>query len=141
MTTAPAWNHLISRDKILALHQSGIELYGGDLLPPRENCLEQSMGNAYTAEQYKSSDDSVEGFIFSAYLLFYLVDNHCFTDGNKRIGWLAAMQVLLGLGLTVNATNNEAFDFCMRIADSTKANCVTDAQEVLEWISDRIIEI
>jgi death-on-curing protein len=71
-------------------------------------------------------------------LLFYLVSNHCFVDGNKRIGWLAAMRVLLSFGLTVSATDDEAEAFCMRIADSQKADAIRDGQDVVIWLSERL---
>jgi len=138
MTDLSPWHRLMAMDTVIALHKLGIDKYGGDHSPPKENCLEQSLGGAYSAEQYTSTEDSVEGLIFAGYLLFYLVSNHCFVDGNKRIGWLAAMRVLLSLGLTVSATDDEAEEFCMRIADSQKLDAIRDGQNVVIWLSERL---
>lgn len=138
MTEASPWQHLMSSDIVLSLHKAGIEKFGGDYSPPKEGCVERSLGGAYSAEQYASSADTVEGLIFAGYLLYYLATNHCFTDGNKRIGWLAAMRVLLGLGLTVNASDDEAEAFCMRIADSQKPDAIRDGQDVVIWLSERL---
>ncbi len=49
--------------------------------------------------------------VFRGCLLYYLMKNHCFVDGNKRVGWAACMEVLRALGLTVTATDKEAEDF------------------------------
>lgn len=138
MTDVSPWHHLIPVDTVVVLHKAGIDKYGGDHSPPKEGCLEQSLGGAYSAEQYTRADDTVEGLIFAGYLLFYLVSNHCFVDGNKRIGWLAALRVLLNLGLTIRATDDEAEAFCMRIADSQKPDAIRDGQDVVIWLSERL---
>jgi death-on-curing protein len=109
------WATRITVDDILALHQEGILRYGGDYSPPASGCIERSLGAAYNAELYTQTEDSRMGLCFAGCLLFYLTQNHCFTDGNKRIGWMAAVEVLRKFGLTVQATDDEACLFCLRI--------------------------
>jgi death on curing protein len=59
-----------------------------------------------------------------------LAKNHCFLDGNKRIAWMAAVEVILREGLEVNATTDEAADLVLRVADN-----LCSREQVLEWFS------
>lgn len=139
MNDLSPWEHVINTQMVVALHQKAIDDHGGLHSPPKEGCLEQSLGNAYTAEQYTQTSDSAEGLGFAGYLLFYLSRNHCFTDGNKRIAWIAAMRVLLNHGLTVEASDDEAEEFCMRIADGNHPNTIKEAEGVVFWLAERLI--
>ncbi len=141
MIEPPPWENLLPVQTVLALHAEGIRLHGGDLGDPKQGCVEQSLGNAYTAEQYSQTDDSEGGLCFAGYVLFYLASNHCFTDGNKRIAWSSAMRILLISGLTVEATDEEAVEFCLRIADSTREDKITDGIEVVEWLAERLFPV
>jgi prophage maintenance system killer protein len=102
------WAQLISADGILDLHAESIRRYGGDPTPtPLPGCVERSLGAAWNAELYAASEQAIQGCCFAGCLLYYLIMNHCFIDGNKRVGWVACMEILRGLGLTVNATDDE----------------------------------
>jgi death-on-curing protein len=72
--------------------------------------------------------------VFSGFLLFYLNQNHCFSDGNKRTAWLAGLQVLLSLGLTVLATTGEAEELCLSIAGGS----IDSADDVVDWLAERL---
>src|SRR5262249_18616717 len=129
MTPAQPWDHLITLPEVLGLYAEGVRRYGGESSPPKPGCLEQSVGNAYTAELYSESD-AMPGLAFSGYLLFYLTRDHCFVDGNKRIAWLCAMRVLGNIPLTVNVSIDDAETLCQRIADSTRDDAIRDGSEV-----------
>lgn len=88
------------------------------------------------AELYSGSDDAKQGLCFAGCLLFYLVKNHCFVDGNKRVAWASCMEVLRSLGLTVNATDDEAEAFCINVI--TGENMVKKAVDVCLWIAPRL---
>lgn len=54
-----------------------------------------------------------------AALVQSVVNNHALVDGNKRLG-LAAVITYLGInGVTLNASNDEAYDLIMSIADGS----------------------
>lgn len=141
MNTPPPWENFLPIQSVIELHSQGIDIHGGIHSAPKDGCVEQSLGNAYNAEQYNQTDDSEGGLCFAGFVLFYLASNHCFTDGNKRIGWAACMRVLLNLGLTIDATDDDAEVFCMRIADSTRSDSVKDGMEVVNWIAERLVAI
>jgi death-on-curing protein len=98
------WAHLISFAVVFELQAESIRRFGADATPtPREGCLEGSLGAAWNAELYAASENAIQGLCFAGCLLYYLIMNHCFMDGNKRVAWTACMEVLRLLGLTVNA--------------------------------------
>jgi death-on-curing protein len=136
MSEGEPWEHLTGLDEIIQLHEDGIRRYGGDLSTPREGCVEGSLGAAWSFELYMASPDAYEGLCFCSGLLYYLVKNHCFTDGNKRIAWMAAMESLRVLGLTVKASDDEAEQFCLDVISGS----VKDATAVVSWIASRLEE-
>jgi death-on-curing protein len=80
------------------------------------------------------------GLCFAGCLLYYLVKNHCFIDGNKRVGWAACMEVLRALGLTVNATDAEVEGFCLAILDKD-SEVARNAVDVSAWLAPRLIAL
>src|SRR4051794_9181731 len=85
------WGDLLSVERVLELHELGLKAHGGLMSPPKEGCIQGSLGNAWTAEQYVDPDVGRPGLLFAACVLFYLAKNHCFVEGNKRAAWLASM--------------------------------------------------
>jgi hypothetical protein len=73
---------------------------------------------------------------FAAFLLRSLVQDHCFVDGNKRVAWLAALDVLaLGANLTLGVDEEEAANFVLRVADGTTRSI----PEIAAWLAERLI--
>ena len=138
MTDFEPWSHLISTDKVIALHGEQMAKYSQTPLPIGSHsvdCVDGKLGNAWTSETYRIEEEDVrQGVSFAAFLLFYLVLGNCFPDGNKRIGWAASMIVLAELGLTVKATSDEATDFVQGIASGH----VKNGLEVVQWIASRL---
>jgi len=79
-------------------------------------------------------DDAKPGICFAGFILFYLVLGNCFPDGNKRVGWAAAMTVLAALGLTIKATDDEVVELVTSIAEGR----IRDGVRVVKWIGARI---
>ena len=133
------WQHLITVDKIIEFHLKSLQLVGQDPLSigsEQTDCVAARIGNAWLAEQYSSTNTSntLNGLCFAGYLMFYLVKDHCFQDGNKRIGWIAAMAVLASLGLTIRSTDEDAIDFVQGIA----SNEISGGRDVVQWLADRL---
>jgi prophage maintenance system killer protein len=102
--------------------------------PQHADCVDGKIGNAWQSELYVSDEDAKKGICFAGFLLFYLTMGNCFPDGNKRIGWIAAMTVLSEVGLTVKATDEEAEAFVTKIA----AGLIRSGLEVVNWIAGRL---
>jgi death on curing protein len=142
MTTHPEpWTEWIGTETVGMLYADGIRLHGGSGSAPKDGCVEGALGAAYNAELYSRPEIEPEGLIsglvFCGHLLFYLSTKHCYIDGNKRIAWSCAMFVLLRIGLTIEATEDEVVAFCLQIADGE----VRSASEVVTWIGDRLAPI
>ncbi len=132
------WQHLITTERILELHEQSLRSYHQKPLAigaEQMDCVKGRIGNAWQAEWYSSKERHVRsGLCFAGHLMYYLVRGHCFPDGNKRIGWIAAMTVLASLGLTVRSTGADAIDLVMRIS----TNEVPDGSAVVQWLAARL---
>jgi hypothetical protein len=73
---------------------------------------------------------------FAGFVLFYLGRNHCFTDGSKRVAWLAAMWILEARGVTVQATTDEAEAMILAAIEGTT---ITSGVDVARWFADRLV--
>lgn len=132
---AEPWQHWLSKDQLLEIHDHSLVLFGGLNQELKPGCLEASLNAAFAAEHYDAQqhEHKLPGLQFAGSLLFALSKNHCFADGNKRIAWAAAMATLARLGLTVSASDDEATDFCLAIARSE-----LNKAEVIAWLGQRL---
>lgn len=133
------WQHLIASDEIIALHAKSLQDVGQDALSigvEQTECVEARIENAWMAEHYSSEKtlNVRNGLCFAGYLMFYLVKDHCFPDGNKRIGWIAALTVLASLGLTIEFSHDDAVDLVEGISN----NDVSGGGDVVRWLAERL---
>lgn len=137
MSDPRPWDELLPIATVYELYSRGIKEYGGDPSDPKPGCVDGSLGAAWNAESYSDPGaTNVRGLVFSGYLLFYLSQNHCFSDGNKRVAWSTAMHVLLSHGLTVEATADEAEKLMLEVIKGQ----ISDGLEVVNWLADRLID-
>ena len=138
MSPLEPWSALITDGNIRELYIEGIKKYGGMRSNPKEGCLEGALGAAWSAEVYNEfPEHAIAGLCFSGYLLFYLSTKHCYIDGNKRVGWISMVRVLLSLGLTVEVSEEEAKVYCLAIADGQ----IENGSHVVKWIAERLIRV
>jgi death-on-curing protein len=135
---AETWSDLVTIERVHELHAEGIRRYGGETeIMPRPGCLEGSIGNAWTAELYREDGILHRGLVFAGFVLFYLAKNHCFVDGNKRVAWLTAMQVLLRLSLTIEATTDES----ETLVNDIIRGQISSGDEVVLWFFERLVAV
>lgn len=133
--TGQPWSDLTSFDRVVALHEIGIRQYeAGSVDPPSRGCVEGAVGNAWTAKQY-AEEDRQFSLVFVAYVLFYLAKDHCFTDGNKRVAWMTAVDILAKYGLTIDAEDNEAVQFVTDVVDGS----ISSGEKVAVWLAERLV--
>jgi death-on-curing protein len=132
------WVRWISGEKVHELYADGIHRYGGSHSPSKDGCVDGALGAAYNGELYSSPEVDgeyvVTGLAFCGLLLFYLSTKHCFVDGNKRVAWLATSYALLGMGLTLDVTDEEAIAFCVDLASGK----VESSDIVVHWVADHL---
>lgn len=131
------WSDLIDVDTLYSLHADAIQRFGGSSSRGDERpCLEGSLGAAWNAQLYAAadSDGATPWLCFAGCLLYYLTKNHCFVDGNKRVAWLAMVEVLYRRGLTIDATDDEAEQLCVSIIQNEMGSAIL----VSSWLAERL---
>ena len=67
--------------------------------------------------------------IIATKLAYFLVDNHPFVDGNKRIGILVMITFLEINGITVEASDQELIDLGIGLADKS-----ISSDDLIIWV-------
>lgn len=101
----------------------------------RAGCVEGAVANAGTAARYARESDEPDPLLIAAYLLRSLAKNHCYVDGNKRVAWLACLEVLaVGASVTVEEDQEAAAMFVESVATGA-----LDVEGVVHWLADRLV--
>lgn len=120
--TEPLWLPL---ELLVRLHDRQIELHGG--LPGTRDAglLESAVARPLNAWAYGETD------LFTLASLYAggLIGNHPFLDGNKRIGFLAALLFLEANGWKMTAPMAERLAFTLHLAASE----ITEARYA-DWL-------
>ena len=104
----------LSEDEVVELHRRIVELSGGSLGIRDRAALESSL--AQPAQSFAGRELYASPQEKAAALGFFLISNHPFIDGNKRIGH-AALEVTLVLnGLELQATVDEQEATILQVA-------------------------
>lgn len=128
----PPWEHLTSRARLVSYTRDVFEATGGGakFTPSELACIDGKLGNAWTAELYIEDEHKIGGFVFAAHLMFNIIKGHCLVDGNKRLAWIAFVDVLASLGWEIDASDEDAESFCLGLCEREKAK----AGDVQEWL-------
>ena len=118
---------LLTADEIINLHTKLITKTGGsDGLRDRgllESAVYSAMGGFGDEEAYPTIEEK------AARLMYSLVNNHAFVDGNKRIGVLVMVTTLKLNSVELKFTQNELIELGLKTA-SGKA----DYGQILDFI-------
>lgn len=120
-------------ERLCELHVQAIERWGGAWAEPKIGCLDGATNGALTAMRYHS-DAQPDVLVYACFLLRYLALNHCLVDGNKRVAWMAFVEALAVVGLTVDVTEDDAAKFVEETVIVTQAAVETIAQ----WVAERL---
>lgn len=107
--TAIKW---LSRSAIEIIHDEQISEHGGLAGLKDENALEAALARPLHKHAYGEEDI----FVLAAAYLYGLARNHPFSDGNKRIGYLAAFTFMLINGYLIEASQAEVITFVLSVA-------------------------
>lgn len=127
----------LTAEDIINLHELGLERYGGKpgldenegyaCVDAKSYLPQQSFAGI---EKYKTLTEKA-----AAYMYFISI-GHCFVDGNKRTGYLAASTFLNLNGYIISVSDKELYDMCIKIAnDKTRP----PIEELIEWLQKHII--
>ena len=121
-------------DEIFAIHDRAIREYGGS---PELLDLGRLEATLAVPRQTMFGEELYPDVFSKAAILYYLlIKNHPFLDGNKRTAFLALMRFLNINGYTLNATNDELYQFTIDVASSALTK-----EEVEMWIKDKTIKL
>lgn len=73
----------------------------------------------------------------AAALLQSLARNHALVDGNKRLTWTACLTFLAINGQSISATEDDRFDFVIRVTTGAEDDLDEIAQQLRMWSSSR----
>lgn len=139
MTQDKPWSEWVGVDRLMVLHSAALARDGGAGGPADpSSCLDGALGAAYSAELYfEGRKHARPGLVFAAYLLFYLVQRHCYIDGNKRVAWMSALDVLQCLGLDIEASDDEGF----AMIEDVIAHRIESGDGVAAWMAPRLLAL
>lgn len=104
-------------------------------LAPRDGCVEGAIGNAVLAASYAQETDEPDVLHVAAYLMRSLARDHCYMDGNKRMAWLATLEVLaVHSATTVDADQAEAAAMVEQVATGA-----VDVPALIQWLGDHLV--
>jgi prophage maintenance system killer protein len=135
MPPVQAWEEILTLDRLMSLHASEMIHRGQTQGIPKQGCLEGALGNAWSAEQYQPSELQciASGLAFACFSLQYLAQNHCMPDGNKRIAWIAFVEILATIQLTVDVAQDEAAMFVEQVVMERLGG-----SEIMGWAEARL---
>ena len=118
---------LLTVDEIISLHTKLISKTGGsDGLRDRgllESAVYSAMGGFGDEEAYPTIEEK------SARLMYSLVNNHAFIDGNKRIGVLVMLTTLRLNSVELKFTQSELIELGLKTASGQ-----VDYEQILDFI-------
>ena len=125
---------MITLEEVLFLHTASVKDFGGsdgirDLVL-LESAVERPTATFDGIELYSTPAAK------SASILEIILKNHPFVDGNKRTGWLACATLLRFYGYRFTLTEDEAYDFVIKVASSQM-----QFEEIEKYISNNIKRI
>lgn len=121
----PRW---LTRPIVDAMHAELIAEHGGSpgVRAGGEHLIESALARPLNRFAYESEADLAD---LAASYLVGLVKNHGYVDGNKRIGFAAAATFLLLNGLRLTASEPDAYELVVGVADGTYSE-----EQAAAWI-------
>lgn len=119
---------IFTKEQIVAIHDKGIERFGGSFGIRDENLLNSVCTTPYQevfgAELYPSVFDKAAKYLldFARYQVFI--------DGNKRTGYLSCLSYLNANSIELKLTPLEMYNLTMRIAN----NDITEVKDISDTL-------
>ena len=105
----------LTRERVLALHEMQIELFGGSTGTRDLGLLESAIGNVEATFGGEYLHATI--FEMAAAYLYGICRNHPFVDGNKRTAAAAAFTFLDLNGFAIEATEDALYDLVIGVAE------------------------
>lgn len=119
---------LLNTDEIIDIHKKLISRTGGSYGLRDENLLESAVYSAINSFGGEDVYPTVEEK--AARLAFSLISNHCFIDGNKRIGILAMLLTLNINNINISFSQQKLITLGLSVAKGE-----SKYEDILSWIN------
>lgn len=119
----------LSKEQVIKIHNMLISQTGGSDGIRDEGLLESALNAPFETFDGEYIYRTIKAK--AAKLGYFLVKNHPFIDGNKRIGILVMITFLEINGVEVTCTDEELITLGLDLADGT-----IDDEDLLNWIID-----
>lgn len=124
---------MIDLSEVLEIHELLISEFGGSYGIRDLNLLNSALNRPFLGsgniEFYPALKEKAAALIES------IVKNHPFIDGNKRTAYVLMRLFLIQEGFDMNASQDEKYEFVMKIADGTLGY-----EGITKWIENKIIK-
>jgi len=120
-------------DDLTDIHDIALERYGG-LQGYDKGCIEAKI--AMPQQGFGEFEYYPRLFQKAAVYMYFFTVGHCFKDGNKRTGFLAASTFLNLNGYKINVTDEELFNKCIEIANQNSRPQLENVEQWLEKHSE-----
>ncbi len=114
-------------EEVIAIHDHAIREFGGS--PEIASVARLELAVATPRQTMFGQDLYPDLFSKAAILIYLLIKNHPFVDGNKRTGLFALFEFLERNGRTITVPSDELYQFTMGIATSA-----LDKEQIEEWL-------
>lgn len=122
---------MISLREVERIHEILIDKFGGTTGIRDVGSLESAINRPYqTFDQRELYPDPIHK---AAAIFESLISNHPFVDGNKRTAYVLMRLVLLENGLSLQAEENEKYEFVIRTSKGE-----IKFQEIREWLTKHV---
>lgn len=137
MSSSRPWEAAISFDDVCEIYNDVMAKFGGRHGMRSPECVLACLGNAWSAQAYLADDHAdPPGLVFAVHLMCYLIGDHCFTDGNKRVGWASMTFVLQRkYELSVDATTSQIVEMIEGFVGKK-----LKPLDVVRWVAERLVD-
>ena len=118
---------IMSKEQIILMHNIIVAKTGGSKGIRDDSLLDSAILSPFQEYGGKKLYKTLEER--AARLGYGLISNHCFIDGNKRIGIHSMLMLLILNGSSLIYTPKELYDITIDIASGKK-----DYKDLLDWI-------
>lgn len=132
---------LLCIDDILSIHKEAIEMFGGSF-QYYQDTVTKVKSIIYQQYPHFDYDKYPTSFQKAAMLWYFLTKNHCFVDGNKRVGFYAAVVLLKINGYSDQIDDDEAYGKAIEITCSHLTGDDLDQyiNELSIWLEKRFTD-
>mgnify|MGYP000910536001 FL=1 len=119
----------LTKAQIINMHRLLIQETGGSEGIKDQDLLDSALNAPFQTFDGEDLYKTIQAK--AAKLGFFLINNHPFIDGNKRIGILAMLTFLETNGIEITCTDDELINLGLGIADGS-----INSKDLLGWIID-----